>query len=302
MLKSYAKINLTLNVTDKLSNGYHLLDSLMSYIDLYDEIDIKQNDIGRHQIFVNSDQVSKFGSGVIEIHDNLIYRSISRFEIYYNITKPKYFSINHKKNIPIGAGLGGGSSNAAVVFNYLYDTYGIRESLENKIKIIKDLGADIPFFLTGNSKYVSGIGEILGNDCFFPNLPILLVKPPISLLTKDVFQILTKDMFRLEQKERVKSLDVEEIFNHVSNLGNDLRGVAQTLCAEIKEILDVKNNKIDFISEMSGSGPTCFFLFQNEEGCYEMKKILENRFPGFFILKTSLLNRVLVRGNDSIMQ
>lgn len=283
ILKSYAKINLTLKVIGKLANNYHLLDSLISYINLFDVIEIVENKLGKHHIIGNSD---------IILADNLILKVMLKFQHYYNITKPKFFTIKHQKNIPIGAGLGGGSSNAAVILNYLYSYYNIDESLDKKINFAKDLGADIPFFLTNHSKYISGIGEILGNNCNFPNLPVLLVKPVMPLATQDVFSVFKRDIDeKIEYEHDSEFNDINSFFEYILLLGNDLIAVSQQLCPDIKKILKVSNYGIDYIASMSGSGSTCFFLFKTEEDCALMKQKLIRIFPNFFIYNTILLNQ-----------
>lgn len=281
ILYSYAKVNLTLKVLDKLPDGYHLLDSLISYIDLYDVIDISENSLGEHKIISNYD---------VGLEDNLIYRVISKFYEFYNVESISYFTIKHQKNIPMGAGLGGGSSNAAVVLNYLYELYNLNVLLEEKIDFAKDLGADIPFFLTRDSKYISGKGEVLGSSCVFGDVFVLLIKPLRSLSTKSVFSELElENDVKHDYYERFDN--IESLFGYVRSVGNDLILAAEKLCPEVREILDIRSNKIEFVSNMSGSGSTCFFLFKTEKDCLEMERELKQKFPDYFIYKTSLLSQ-----------
>jgi len=183
-LSSYAKVNLDLNITKKIfiekqNSHYHLLASLFSYIDLYDELDISVHQHNKHIIHANYQ---------LDLDSNIMIKMINLFHQYYQIKQPQYFVIKHQKNIPMQAGLGGGSSNAVAILDYLYKFYNINDNLENKILLTKELGADLAFFLTKKSKYIKGIGEKFAGEVIYPQLPILIIKPKTGLTTKEVFK------------------------------------------------------------------------------------------------------------------
>ena len=329
-LYSYAKVNLDLNILGKTSNfdsisqfdstnqesspaqikldadkfiqtesgnseqGYHLLDSFFSYIDLYDEIEITENNHKQHKIIANYD-LSKLDnsnpdqSGV----DNLIIKAIELFHSYYKITKPSYFTIKHHKNIPIKAGLGGGSSNAAVILNYLYGFYHIKEPLTNKILLAKILGADVAFFMSNKSRYIMSIGDKFGSAVNYPQLPILIIKPKQGLNSKQVFKNLDLNIIKNKRKNNIlrsqkTSYDITEFWHFLQNSYNDLTQPACLLCPEIKKILDFSSSdsQLEFITKMTGSGSTCIMIFKNDADLEKLYPAIKKQF--FYVYKTKL--------------
>ena len=249
-LKSYAKINLHLNIIGKNSDNYHLLDGLFSYINFYDELEISTNS----KTIIESNYN-------IPMEDNIIYKIINKFHDSYQLEKKQNFLIKHQKNIPIGAGLGGGSSNAGVILKFLYNFYSIKESLNNRISLAKSIGADIPFFLTDHSRYIKGIGQILGKNVILPESEILIIKPEQSLNTQEIFKKLTKNNYSGLRKQHPESLINSKIFwDYLKNSNNDLTNAAIEFCPEIKEILNYSKNHPDLIAKMTGTGSTCFLI------------------------------------------
>ena len=280
--------------------GYHLLDSFFSYIDLYDEIEITKNNHKQHKIIANydlskldnsnADQSAPDQSGL----DNLIIKAIKLFHSYYKIIKPSYFTIRHHKNIPIKAGLGGGSSNAAVILNYLYNFYHIEESLTNKILLAKTLGADVAFFMSNKSRYITSIGDKFGPTITYPQLPILIIKPKQGLDTKQVFKNLDLNIINNKQKDKIlrpqkENYNIEEFWHFLQNSYNDLTQPACLLCPEIKKILNFSssNPQLEFITKMTGSGSTCIMIFKNHTNLEKLYPIIEKQF--FYIYKSKLL-------------
>ncbi|MFL2664864.1 MAG: 4-(cytidine 5'-diphospho)-2-C-methyl-D-erythritol kinase [Dehalococcoidia bacterium] len=179
-IKSYAKINFTLEVLNKYSNGFHEIKSLMHTIDLHDEISIE-----------NSKTLNiESNTNTINVMENIMYKTILLVKNEFSIKK--WVDINIKKNIPISSGLGGGSSNAASTLLCLNKLWNLNMDYKKLANLASLLGSDVPFFIKGGGALVSGRGEIINPINDFNFNEILLIYP------KDIFnftQTKTKYMF-----------------------------------------------------------------------------------------------------------
>ena len=151
ILKSPAKINIYLKVLKKRSDGYHELESAFQLINLYDELEASITKYEEIRI--------ECSPNTIKLEENIIFKAVQLVKSKYKVKQGIYIKL--KKEIPIGAGLGGGSSNAASALLALNNLWGLEISQTNLLKLGKDLGADVPFFLNGKNAYVSGIGDKL---------------------------------------------------------------------------------------------------------------------------------------------
>ncbi len=184
-LLSPAKINTFLNVIGKTKDGYHTIDSHLQLVSLFDEFLIKEakNTIIKCNTNIAQDQ-------------NIIFRTMSWFEKRYK--KRHKFQIKLTKNIPIGSGLGGGSSNAATMLNFLCHYNGISNKYLDYKDLAIEIGADVPFFVNSRSCYVGGIGEIILKEKS-RNSNFLLIVPNFEVSTKKVFQ---SNLIKIENKRR----------------------------------------------------------------------------------------------------
>jgi 4-diphosphocytidyl-2-C-methyl-D-erythritol kinase len=182
--KSFAKINLYLELIGKNSNNYHLLDSLMTQINIFDEISICESKNLELEIKgKNCDSLQK------NSQSNIIIKAVNLLAEMFHF-KPN-IKITLNKQIPIAAGLGGGSSNAATILLMLNDFYNLNLSQKQLLNLGLKLGADVPFFINEKPALVSGIGEIIEPANFdFSNLFLLIVNPNKNLSTQSVFQSL----------------------------------------------------------------------------------------------------------------
>ncbi len=286
LLKSYAKINLYLNILGRDKENYHNLDSLFAYVDLFDLLQINKIKEEKHKIE---------GDYLID-NENIILKTIFLFEKNYQIKNPQKFQIKQQKNIPIGAGLGGGSSNAAVILDFLYDFYEIKEVFAKKIELALQLGADVPFFMSKEHKILSGRGEKI--EKIVKNLPeydLLIIKPKQSLATKDIFDLIRKEKnssSSLQKQEAMNDiLNSEKNWNFLKKQKNALTKAAIKLCPEIANILNYYQDNNDIIARMTGSGSCCFFLYKNILDSLEIAKI-DKKFTNHLIIKTKIKNNV----------
>ena len=185
--RSYAKINSYLNVMSKLDNGYHEILTHFQIIDLYDEVSFKESD------FLQIDSNEK------TIKDNnSITKAIKWFNEKYGINQQ--FEVKIKKSIPIGAGLGGGSSNAAITLRFLAKFHNIQIKDIDNTEIALALGADVPVFVHKKSCYASGIGDILGKNSFSSS-EYLLICPHIFVSTQKLYKSNFLEFQNIENKE-----------------------------------------------------------------------------------------------------
>lgn len=236
-VKSYAKVNLLLKVIEKRSDGYHNLQMLNKRINLFDVISIEKNDTFE-VTFKN-----------IDVDPSFIYKVIKRLCKKYDI-KNKY-KIEIIKHIPLGAGLGGASMNAATIIDTILSIEGINSSLEDKINNFKDLGADIPYGFINECAIVEGIGDSI--YIIEKQLPsnLVLVNANIFLSTKEVFE---------KNTVYSKKYTHSEIINKDIYI-NDLEEAAFLVCPKLK---DLKQNLTRYGKVvMSGAGSS-FIVHTNE--------------------------------------
>ncbi len=254
--KSYAKLNLFLHVIEKRLDGYHNISSLFALLNLHDSIYIKKvPDYARKvQIFTHK-------SEELRIENNIAYKVMDALSSY--TTKPISVCIKIFKRIPIGAGLGGGSSNAATILLALNQMYNLQLSLENLLDIGVSLGADIPFFLHQcKLALVSGIGEkvVPVTQKMRKTLYILLILPKIHINTKKVYENLSNaDYTGYKCKEG-------SLYDQICCGKNDLTNSAIGLEPSIAVILSILLTQARCINaRMSGSGSSCFGIFASLE-------------------------------------
>ena len=257
MLKTIAraKINLTLRVLGKSETGFHLIESITAFSDFGDEVEIFTNS-SRDQLEI-SGPFSKDLEG-----DNIVVKALESFRKETIWTQP--ITIKIFKQIPVAAGLGGGSADAACVLKMLnLLAPKARVSEEKMGEIGLNLGSDVPACLSGKTLKMEGRGEKLSIIGRIPNMPILLVNPNIRLSTKAVFETFSKKGLFKPADENA-NVDVEKIFKGIGcNTPNDLIEPAIKLAPVIQEVLFVlrKLKGIKTVG-MSGSGATCFALFE----------------------------------------
>ena len=277
--KSFAKINLYLEIVGRTTNGYHLLDSLMAMIDIFDLITIEKH----HKLEL---VVKGSGSESLQVdwQENIIIKAVNLLATKYHFTPT--IKITLEKNIPIAAGLGGGSSNAATVLLMLNQFYDLNLSKRELLDLGLKLGADVPFFINGKNAFVSGIGEVLRDVNFnFKNTHLLIVNPRQALSTKQIYEGFAGEFTAREASE---SVDVVESIKYRHN---DLQKPAIKIMPKIVDILqEIANQKNCSINRMSGSGATCFGIFKSENDLDFAHQNLRNIFPNFYIEKAKINN------------
>lgn len=258
VIKAYAKINLRLKVVGKNESNYHLLQMINAKVDLYDEI------------IVNADSENKVIFDIDELNhidNNICLNTLNDFCAIYNI-KSRY-NIYIKKNIPSGAGLGGGSCDVACILNYLNEVNNLNVSYQDLSAFSLKYGSDIPYCLRSDICLVEGIGEKISCLDVKLNEKILLVYPNIFSSTKEVY----KNVDGVSLKDSITELK-EYIYNknYSSLFYNDLESAAFKLNPELKNIKEELSKYGKVI--MSGSGST-FIVVPTNDLCKD--ELLEKR-------------------------
>lgn len=270
-VKSYAKINISLRVVSKRTDGYHELDSLMLPIELHDSIIIStlQNS------YDNFVTVDDFSNGLI--HYNLASTGINVLAKKYGFSTK--FRVYIHKVIPMQAGLGGGSSNAAFTMKAVCQMLKLNATDEELMEMAAPFGADIPFFIKCKPSRAKGIGEILEPIEIKNNYHCLIVKPTLGCSTKEVFAIADKKEYKpVDIDTVVKALKEGDDDLLAESIGNSLEDAAISLVpeiAQIKESLKALGLKIVL---MSGSGSTVFALSTDQSLIKKAAKQLEDKY------------------------
>ena len=274
IIKSYAKINLFLYVVNKLDAGFHELNSVLSRIDLYDEIRIK--DDSSFSISYNGPYGDQVGSD-----DNVT--KLFNYLIDKNYLKQKSFAIHVVKNIPVGSGLGGGSSNVAEIIKYLIRS----DLLDNLIstEIARDLGSDIEFFIGEGSALISGKGNVDRRLKINSDKHFLIVFPNIQNSTKEIFN--KHSNFSGEKFSYNNDINLDEILKGTSNELEKTALVANQEMTKVREYLD---NDINCKYErMTGSGSAYFAVYEDKQKAEEAIQRISEEHPNWWTYLTRLI-------------
>ena len=280
-LKSRAKINLSIDVLGKREDGYHLVEMIMQTIDLYDIIKIKEIEIDEININSNS-------SDIPLNENNIVYKAAKVLKDQFNIKNGVEIFI--EKNIPVAAGMAGGSSNAAAVLVGLNKLWKLNLSEVRLQEIGLKLGADVPFCISGNAALAQGIGEELTYiKGLSKDTVILVCKPNLFVSTKEAYEGLDLQNIknRPDNKFLIECLKKGNINLLATNMVNVLETVTSKMHEEIKDIEKVmlENNALG--SMMSGSGPTVFGLFDKEEDALSAKGELLKKYNQVYVVRSS---------------
>ena len=262
--KAYAKINLSLDVTGRLDNGYHLVDMIMQTVNIYDELSFERTD---GEIVLESD------CGELPLDENnLIYKAIRLIQEECGVTGG--LRVFLKKNIPIAAGMAGGSTDCAATLMAMDELYGLKLGTKRLMELGVKLGADVPYCILGGTARAQGIGEKLTRLPNCPTLKLLVAKPDLNVSTKEVYT-------GLDALENLPHPGVDDMVCAIESgngravaagLGNVLECVTIPLHPVIREIKDRMLELGAINSLMSGSGPTVFGIYEKDE---ELQKAYE---------------------------
>ena len=270
VLKSHAKINLTLSVNKKLKNGLHDIQTLFCLINLFDKISIKK------QKNKKKDKISF--KGPYSKHVNKSKNSVRKILTIMRETKliSDYYSVVIYKKIPVFAGLGGGTSNAATVLKSLF-----KKKIKTQIfdKIVNYVGSDLRLFFY-NQGILKNLKTVENLDKKY-KLYFLLAYPNIRCSTKKIYSQVNKYS---KNKFFFKKFQRKEAFNHfIDKTKNDLQSIVEKNYPLIRTLIkDIKKEKGCYLSKMTGSGSACYGLFINESCSKVALYSLKKKYPNFW--------------------
>lgn len=263
-LRANAKINLTLDVVGRRNDGYHLLESVMQSVSLADQIDLRLQGRG---ITIETEHPA-----VPTDEGNICWQAAHIFRRYIRMGKGVHIKLT--KKIPLNAGLGGGSTDAAAVFHGLNALFKAKLSLRELQALGLEVGADVPFCLQGGTALVQGVGERVTAINPFPRVSLVLVKPKKGASTAAVYQGLSPSAFGGRATlDLVSRLQAQESLAELGQvLGNTLETVTIGLVPEISTWKERLINAGAINALMTGSGTTVFGLFASDETAVQFKR------------------------------
>lgn len=255
LVKAFAKINLVLDVLDTRADGYHDLFTIMQSLELHDVVELTK--AGHIELVVE-------GANLTSGPENLAYRAADLLRRQTGYTKGA--KIRLVKNIPLEAGLAGGSADAAAVLRGLNDLWGLDMGASELETLGAVLGSDVPFCLKGGTALVQGRGEKVDSLPSLPPLGVLLAKPTFGLSTGQVYRMYDdlKNPIHPDGQGMLQAVYNGDVAGVIVRLGNSLEQVVMEKYVEIEKIKEILAVSGANGVLMSGSGPTVFGLYGNE--------------------------------------
>ncbi len=253
-----AKINLYLEIINKRPDGYHNIESVMHTVSLFDILEFTELQEDKIELICDNTEL-------IDTKKNLVYKAAKKFKEHYNVNRG--VKIKLTKNIPTGAGLGGGSSDAAATIVALNKIWKINDSTKNLELLSSCLGADVPFFITGGTAKISGIGDIVEKIKTDLSFDFILVKPNFGVSTPYAYSKIKFPLTNIRKIDRIIG-DLEKgVFDFESAKDLFFNRFEDFIFDEYQEIKQIRNVLENFgcASLMSGSGATVFGLIRDRK-------------------------------------
>lgn len=283
ILQAPAKLNLFLHITGKRPDGYHLLQSLMVFVDVGDELRFRPHD----SLFI--DVEGPFAAELTVPHDNLVYRAAQALAADYKV--PVRGNITLQKNLPVASGMAGGSSDAATALRGLAKLWSLPEDENRLMRIAQTLGADVPACLVRRPVWAEGIGEKITYLADMPPLHFVLLNPLIPTPTPEVFR-----RFRPRYSPAIqfsgRRKTAGEWIADLKLYRNDLTEAAEEVSPLIRQCLrSLEETPNCRFSRLSGSGATCFGIYEHAEAAQAAVNKLRLRHPEWWVVQANLLKQ-----------
>ena len=274
-----AKINLYLHVTGRRADGYHTLDSLIAFAGLGDQITVETAD----SLSLEID--GRFAESLQNPDDNLVLKAARA--LAEEAGCPANAHIRLTKNLPVAAGIGGGSADAAAALKALAELWQISSDETAMQSLAATLGADVPVCFAGHTAFVGGVGEVLTPAPGLPSCGLVLVNPGVALATPSVFAARTCD-FGKEARFTETPANAADLAGLLSARRNDLAVAATALAPVIGDVLTALEAAGAHLARMSGSGATCFGLFDDLSAAETAAEFLGLAAPDWWLAATTL--------------
>lgn len=276
-----AKINLFLHITGKRDDGYHLLQSVMIFVDVGDEMQFSPHD----SLFL--DVEGPFAADMPPPHGNLVYRAAQLLAEEYKV--PMRGRIILRKRLPVASGIAGGSSDAATALSGLAKLWGLPDEKERLRRIGAKLGADVPACIARRPVWAEGVGERVTPLQDMPALHLVLANPMVATPTPEVFRrFRARFSAPLQFSGRRKSM--QEWIADLKLYRNDLTAAAVEVTPEIRGVLAALGDAPNcHFARLSGSGATCFGVFDHAHAATAAVNKLKQAHPDWWISPAGLL-------------
>lgn len=265
-----AKINLALHVTGRRADGYHMLESLVAFADAGDTVTMSDATADGFSIG------GPFASGLSATSDNLVTRARDALRARHPFPP---VMLHLDKRLPVASGIGGGSADAAATLRLLQRRFGIAADVVSEVA--RGLGADVPMCLAGRPLVARGIGDTLAPLAAFPPLALLLANPGAAVSTPEVFAGL-----RNQDNPPLPALPESgaDWAEWISRTRNDLQGPAIALCPAVADVLLALAATAPRLVRMSGSGATCFGIYDTAEAAAAAARAISAAQPGWWVM------------------
>lgn len=279
-----AKVNLALHVTGRRPDGYHSLETLVAFAEVGDELEAAP--AGKDSLSISGPFAAGLGNG----GSNLVSRALNAFRQRWPGALPDGIALRLRKNLPVAAGLGGGSADAAAALRLFAGMAGTGIPFADLLDLARGLGADVPMCLYSHPAEVRGIGEIVLPLRHFPACHVVLVNPLVPVVTAEVFR-------RLEHRENPGLPALNDPLTRPAQLGlwldetrNDLEPPAIALVPAIGDLIArLRDASGCILARMSGSGATVFGLFGSSAQAHQAAHDLREGAPGYWVAAAPLI-------------
>lgn len=276
-LEAKGKINILLDVTNRRENGYHDIVTIMQSVNISDTVTAKKNNSGQIVLKTNFDNI-------VSPEDNIAYKALAMMKEEFSLDAG--FKVNIEKRIPIAGGMGGGSTDAAAVIKAVNLLCDLKLSVPEMMKLGLRLGADVPFCIFEKTALAKGVGEELTEIKGLENVYLVIVNPFVSVSTKTIYELVDEKcvLGQIDEKIAIEALEKENINEYPFVLKNIMQSVTQSICPQIEEIIAGLIDLGAVHAMMSGSGPTCFGIFDKEI----TETVVKERFKDYYVAVTEL--------------
>ena len=280
------KLNLNLQVLGRKPNGYHIVSGLFVFTDFGDKLSFVQSDT--FSLTIKGEFAAALGNPQDTLPNNSIYLAAKALSDAAGVSCSADVVLD--KKIPVAAGCGGGTADAAATLKGLMKLWDVELADEKLQRILPTLGSDVPACYVSKSVMVGGCGEVIRPAPVLPhNIPVLLINPRKLVPTKRVFDLCAENPDCYSKKVFVFKdayENIKELAEDLRKTGNDLAAAAEKICPEITTILRVLQTKGCLYASVSGSGATCFALFEAESDLHKAAVEIRESYPQWWLCET----------------
>ncbi|HYD17679.1 MAG TPA: 4-(cytidine 5'-diphospho)-2-C-methyl-D-erythritol kinase [Patescibacteria group bacterium] len=280
-LQAPAKLNLFLHITGKRADGFHLLQSVMVFVDVGDRLEFAPHDT----LFLDVD--GPFAADMPPANDNLIYRAAQLLAQEYRTHMRG--AVRLTKNLPVASGIAGGSSDSAAGLRGFARLWGLPDEHDRLMRLAQNLGADVPACFIGKPVWAEGIGEKMMRLPEMPQMHFVLANPMVPTPTPEVFKRY-RERFSPPIQFSGRRKTMHEWIADLKIYRNDLTEAAMQVTPAIRDVLQALEHTPNCrLARLSGSGATCFGMYDSAEAAMAAVNKLKQLQPGWWIAPANLV-------------